>query len=140
MGGWLPAPARTIKPNLRGGGPRRRVLADERWTFPTGFPRSLAGLRCFEETIAPVKLVMYLDRSEDMLVQRLLERGRAGDDTWPEVVRKGVAAFLAEARPVLKHLEARATRAQMYCHVVGWGDDDQLALDMRLAVEEALKK
>lgn len=106
--------------------------------FLPWFPRNLAQLHYFEKTIGAIKLILYLDHDDDALTKRLHERGRVEDT--PDVINKRLVAFRVETRPVLEYLEKRATRAQMYCRVVGWEEDAKLAADLRLGVEEALKK
>lgn len=104
-----------------------------------GFIRNLAQLHYFEQAIAPIKIVVYLDHDDDTLLKRLQQRGLAGVSA-AETLAARLAAFRGETRPVLEYLEKRATRAQMYCRVAGWEEDEMLAVDVRLGVEEALKK
>lgn len=70
-----------------------------------GFPRSTAQLEYFEIAVAPIQLVIVLQCSDEVLVQRLLHRGRSDDI--PGTIYKRIDLFHETTAAVLKEFDER---------------------------------
>ncbi|KAL7747625.1 hypothetical protein RI367_007066 [Sorochytrium milnesiophthora] len=72
-----------------------------------GYPRTVEQAVDFEETIVKPTSVLYYECPEDVLVQRLLERGKTSgraDDNL-ESIKTRIATFLTTTMPVIEHYE-----------------------------------
>jgi len=74
-----------------------------------GFPRALAQAAAFEEMVGHPKMVLYFDAPDDVLVGRLLARGRTSGrtDDNEESIKKRLATNHSQAAPVVTAYEAR---------------------------------
>jgi len=91
----------TLDENRQGDGwgdGRGRFLID-------GFPRKMDQALYFEETVCVSKLILNFTCTEEVLIQRLLERGktsgRADDNV--ETIRKRFITFHEQTMPVVEH-------------------------------------
>lgn len=72
-----------------------------------GYPREVQQGIEFENTIAPCTFVLWIDASQETMVQRLLKRaetsGRADDNE--ETIRKRLKTFVESTEPVIDYYE-----------------------------------
>lgn len=76
-----------------------------------GFPRDLMNLRCWEEqlsSIVDVQFLLFLDCPEEVMLERLLERGKtSGRNDDNEVsIRKRFKTYEESTRPIIEHFRA----------------------------------
>jgi UMP-CMP kinase len=74
-----------------------------------GFPRKLDQAHAFERTVVPSKFTLFLDCDEQVMQERLLNRGktsgRADDNI--ESIKKRFKTFLDTSLPVVNEFEAQ---------------------------------
>ncbi len=73
-----------------------------------GFPRDLGNLQCWQEnmdSIAEVLFLLFLDCPEEIMVGRLLERGKDSgrSDDNIESIRKRLVTYEQSTRPIIDH-------------------------------------
>ncbi|PWN31006.1 uridylate kinase [Jaminaea rosea] len=77
-----------------------RVLID-------GFPRKMDQALLFDQSVCPSQFVLFLDCTEEIMLQRLMKRGetsgRADDNA--ESIKKRFRTFLETSMPVVEHYE-----------------------------------
>src|SRR5437762_1501424 len=80
--------------------PKPRFLID-------GFPRKMDQATFFEETVCPSTLTLFLSCPEDVLLNRLLSRGKTSgrDDDNIESIRKRFRVFEETTLPVVRYYE-----------------------------------
>ncbi|KAF5018781.1 hypothetical protein F66182_9231 [Fusarium sp. NRRL 66182] len=71
----------------------------------SGFPRNLEQVGYFEEAIGQIELVVLLKCSEDVLVDRLLQRGRFDDSD--ETIRGRLETFNEATSRIIEVFESR---------------------------------
>lgn len=74
-----------------------------------GFPRSLANLSAFEALLSPCAFMLFLDVSEDVMLERLLLRGESSgrSDDNEATIRKRFRTHIDESLPAVEALERR---------------------------------
>mmetsp|Transcript_29381 Transcript_29381/g.90039 ORF Transcript_29381/g.90039 Transcript_29381/m.90039 type:complete len:243 (+) Transcript_29381:217-945(+) len=74
-----------------------------------GFPRSLDNLKAFERELPPCVFMLFLDVSEEVMLERLLIRGESSgrSDDNEQTIRKRFRTYLEESMPVVHELERR---------------------------------
>ncbi|KAI6191574.1 Adenylate kinase isoenzyme 1 [Aphelenchoides bicaudatus] len=74
-----------------------------------GYPREVAQGEQFEAEIAPSKLVIFFDVSEETLVKRCMKRGESSGRTDDniETIKKRLNTYLTATAPVVKHYEKK---------------------------------
>lgn len=86
---------------------RDRVTASSHLLID-GFPRTLVQAAVVDEMLAffarPDAVVINLDTPKDVVIERMVERGRS-DDT-PEAIEHRLAQYEADTLPVLRHYAA----------------------------------
>lgn len=72
-----------------------------------GFPRKMDQADKFEEAVCPAKLVLFFDCPEDVMEERLLERGKTSgrSDDNAESIRKRFRTFIETSMPVVDFYE-----------------------------------
>jgi len=77
---------------------KKRFLID-------GFPRKLDQAFKFDETVCPGSAVLFLTCPEEILLERLLERGKTSgrDDDNAESIKKRFRTFIETSMPVVEH-------------------------------------
>ncbi|XXQ39455.1 Nucleoside diphosphate kinase-like domain-containing protein [Plasmodiophora brassicae] len=72
-----------------------------------GFPRRLDQAFLFEKRIAKCDLVLYFDAPDEVLVQRLLDRGKSSgrSDDNTSTIQKRLATFHQESVPAVQHYQ-----------------------------------
>jgi len=75
-----------------------------------GFPRDLDNLHCWEsemdqKNITIVDFLLFLDCPNDVVVERLLERGKTSgrSDDNPETIKKRLETYEQQTRPIIDH-------------------------------------
>jgi UMP-CMP kinase len=69
-----------------------------------GFPRNEENVRVWDQTMPDVEvlLLLFIRCTEEVMVQRILDRSQGQSDEKPESLKMKVRAFEAEIRPVLE--------------------------------------
>ncbi|GAA5988265.1 hypothetical protein JCM10908_002139 [Rhodotorula pacifica] len=82
--------------------PARRFLID-------GFPRQMDQAVKFDESVCPSKLVLFLVCPENILLERLLERGKTSgrDDDNVESIKKRFRTFVETSMPVVDYYRSQ---------------------------------
>ena len=73
----------------------------------TGFPRKLDQAHAFERSVVPSKFTLFFDCPEDVMEERLLNRGKTSgraDDNM-ESIRKRFRTFVETSMPVVDEFE-----------------------------------
>lgn len=83
----------------------RRFLVD-------GFPRDLGNLQCWQEQMAPIandNFLLFLDCPEEVMLARLLERGKTSgrSDDNEETIRKRFKVYEDSTRPIIEYFESK---------------------------------
>lgn len=73
-----------------------------------GFPRDLQNLKCWQEnmdTIAETQFLLFLDCPHDIMVSRLLERGKTSgrNDDNIESIQKRLQTYENSTRPIIDY-------------------------------------
>jgi len=76
-----------------------------------GFPRDVDNLRCWEENmsrVAEVQFLLFLDCPQDIMLGRLLERGKTSgrSDDNEESIRKRFKTYEESTRPIIDHFRS----------------------------------
>ena len=76
-----------------------------------GFPRDVDNLRCWEENmnrVAEVQFLLFLDCPQDIMLERLLERGKTSgrSDDNEESIRKRFKTYEDSTRPIIDHFRS----------------------------------
>jgi UMP-CMP kinase len=73
-----------------------------------GFPRKLDQAIGFDETVCLASLVIFFNTSEDVMLQRLLERAKTSgrEDDNVETIRKRFRTYNEQTMPVIEHYRA----------------------------------
>jgi adenylate kinase len=74
-----------------------------------GFPRSVEQAGVLDELLRkagrPLTAVLFLDVPDDVVIERLAQRGREDDD--PETVKQRLAVYRESTEPLVAHYERR---------------------------------
>ncbi len=100
-----------------------------------GFPRTLDQVDALEELLAPasVQLALNLDVPEDVVMDRMLARGRE-DDT-PDAIRKRLDLYEAQTAPLLHWYSDR----DLALRIDGVGTEDEVAQRLVNAIDSFLQ-
>ncbi|KAF4678171.1 adenylate kinase [Perkinsus chesapeaki] len=81
-----------------------------------GYPRSLEQALLFERTICPVNFVLYFEASDEVMTERILERGKTSGrvDDNSETIKKRLETFHASTEPALAFYE-QISRVRRVC-------------------------
>ena len=73
----------------------------------TGFPRKMDQALKFEEAVCVSKFTLFFDCPEDVMQERLLNRGKTSgrSDDNAESIKKRFKTFVETSMPVVKHYE-----------------------------------
>lgn len=94
-----------------------------------GFPRKMDQAAFFESAVCPSKCTLFLDCPEDVMMERLLNRGKTSgrSDDNEESIKKRFKTFVETSMPVVEHfakdgrvvkVPAVGTEQEVYEHVV----------------------
>ncbi len=100
-----------------------------------GFPRTLDQVDALDELLAPasVQLALNLDVPEDVVMERMLARGRE-DDT-PDAIRKRLELYEAQTAPLLHWYSDR----DLALRIDGVGTEDEVAQRLVSAIDSFLQ-
>lgn len=75
--------------------------------FAIGFPRKMDQAVKFEESVCPSKFTLFFDCPEDVMRQRLLNRGKTSGraDDNEESIKKRFKTFVETSMPVVDYFE-----------------------------------
>ena len=76
-----------------------------------GFPRDLDNLRCWEKkmsAVAEVQFLLFLDCPQEIMLDRLLERGKTSgrSDDNADSIRKRFQTYEDSTRPIINHFRS----------------------------------
>lgn len=76
-----------------------------------GFPRDLQNLACWEEKMTPItdlQFLLFLDCSQETMLERLLERGKTSgrNDDNLESIKKRFITYDESTRPIIEHFKS----------------------------------
>lgn len=76
-----------------------------------GFPRDLMNLECWNkemENVAEVLFLLFLDCPNEVVVERLLERGKTSGrtDDNAETIQKRLVTYENQTRPIIEHFRS----------------------------------
>lgn len=76
-------------------------------TMSEGFPRKMDQALKFEEAVCVSKFTLFFDVSEDVMQERLLNRGKTSgrSDDNAESIKKRFVTFIETSMTVVKHYE-----------------------------------
>lgn len=103
-----------------------------------GFPRKMDQAITFEEQIVPSKFTLFFDCPENVMLERLLERGKTSgrDDDNIESIKKRFRTFIETSMPVVEYFEKLSKVVKVSCnHPV-----DEVYKEVQAAVEEMIGK
>jgi len=80
-----------------------------------GFPRNMVQAKLFDDEICLSTLVIFYDTTEDILTDRLIERGKTSgrEDDNIESIRKRLRTYKEETMPVIKHYQSQNKVAEI---------------------------
>ncbi|CUS24914.1 LAQU0S21e01288g1_1 [Lachancea quebecensis] len=89
---------------------QKRFLVD-------GFPRKMDQAVTFEQEIVPSKFTLFFDCPENVMLKRLLERGKTSgrSDDNVESIKKRFKTFLDTSMPVVKHFQEQGKVVTVSC-------------------------
>jgi len=102
-----------------------------------GFPRQMDQAIKFDETVCLSKLVLFYTCTEEILLQRLLERGKTSgrEDDNEESIKKRFRTYHETTMPVVEHYE----KMGKVDHIDGTKSVDEVYSQSRIAVDKVLK-
>ncbi|KAN0061954.1 bifunctional uridylate/adenylate kinase [Thecaphora frezii] len=110
---------------------RGRFLVD-------GFPRKMDQAIKFDETVCPSQFVLFLHCTEEVMLERLLERGktsgRADDNV--ESIKKRFQTFVDTSMPVVEHYRAQ----ERVVEVDSIASVDEVYAQIKKAMDETFAK
>jgi len=103
-----------------------------------GFPRKMDQAIAFDETVCLSSLVLFFTCTEEILIARLLERGKTSgrEDDNEESIKKRFRTYHETTMPVIEHYEALGKVAK----VDGTQSVDEVYANTRKVVDELLAK
>jgi len=84
-----------------------RILNDRAAKWSSGFPRKMDQAIRFEEAVCPSKFVLFFDCPEDVMTERLINRGKTSGraDDNAESIKKRFKTFVETSMPVVEYFE-----------------------------------
>lgn len=82
-----------------------------------GFPRKMDQAITFEKVVVPSKFTLFFECPEQVMLQRLLERGKTSgrDDDNIDSIKKRFQTFIDTSMPVVKHFEKQSKVVKVRC-------------------------
>ncbi len=96
-----------------------------------GFPRTLVQAEALVG-LTPIDLAVNIDVAEDVVMERMVGRGRADDN--PESIRRRLDAYLSETVPAIEWFEAKG----LLITVDGLGTPDEITSRLIAAIDAQL--
>jgi len=80
-----------------------------------GFPRTMDQAWGFDGTVCPAALVIFFNTSEEVMLRRLLERGKTSgrEDDNAETIRKRFRTYNEQTMPVIEYYRAQNKLAEI---------------------------
>ncbi|EAU88288.2 UMP-CMP kinase [Coprinopsis cinerea okayama7 len=80
-----------------------------------GFPRKMDQALKFDETVCLSSLVLFYSTTEEVMLERLLERGKTSgrEDDNVESIKKRFRTYKADTMPVIEHYAAQSKVAEI---------------------------
>jgi len=80
-----------------------------------GFPRNMEQAKLFDDEICLSTLVIFYDTTEEILIDRLLERGKTSgrEDDNIESIKKRLRTYKEDTMPVIKHYQMQNKVAEI---------------------------
>jgi len=80
-----------------------------------GFPRKMDQAVKFDVEVCPSSLVLFFTTTEEVMLERLLERGKTSgrEDDNAESIKKRFATYKHDTMPVLEHYKAQGKVAEI---------------------------
>lgn len=80
-----------------------------------GFPRKMDQALKFDETVCPSSLVLFFSTTEEVMLARLLERGKTSgrEDDNVESIKKRFRTYKEETMPVIEHYSQKGIVAEI---------------------------
>ncbi|KAF4578676.1 UMP-CMP kinase [Pleurotus pulmonarius] len=80
-----------------------------------GFPRKMDQAAKFDDEVCPSSLVLFFSTTEDVMLERLLERGKTSgrEDDNAESIKKRFQTYKNETMPVIEHYQALGKVAEI---------------------------
>jgi UMP-CMP kinase len=74
-----------------------------------GFPRKLDQAHAFERTVVPSKFTLFFDAPEDVMLERLLNRGKTSGRTDDNIesIKKRFRTFIETSMPVVDEFDSQ---------------------------------
>ncbi|CCC71666.1 hypothetical protein NCAS_0H03560 [Naumovozyma castellii] len=101
-----------------------------------GFPRKMDQALSFEEQIVPSKFILFFDCPEDVMLERLLDRGKTSGrvDDNIESIKKRFKTFEETSMPVVKYFEDQHKVIKIRCD----SPVDDVYKQVKAAVDERI--
>lgn len=103
-----------------------------------GFPRKMDQAVTFEEEIVPSKFTLFFECPEEVMLKRLLERGKTSgrDDDNIESIKKRFRTFIETSMPVVEYFEKQNKVVKVICDQ----PVEEVFEHVKTAVEEKIHK
>ncbi|RZF38712.1 hypothetical protein LSTR_LSTR013702 [Laodelphax striatellus] len=77
-----------------------------------GYPRELEQGKQFEKTISPCDVILYLEANDDVMIERLLNRGKTSGraDDNEETIKKRLHTFHTHNDPIVQNYESKTKK------------------------------
>ena len=86
---------------------KKNLTINKKGWILDGYPRNLSQANSLNEVLnklnQPLEVVFYLDVNEDVLVERLLNRGRSDDNE--EIIRKRLEIYNETTQPLIGYYQ-----------------------------------
>jgi len=92
---------------------QQNIRKDRRKFLIDGFPRKMDQALAFEANVCESQLVIYLEGPEEVMVKRLMGRGRSDDNV--ETITKRLRVNQRDAEPVVKYFERQKKLVRINC-------------------------
>ncbi|CCH59918.1 hypothetical protein TBLA_0C01030 [Henningerozyma blattae CBS 6284] len=102
-----------------------------------GFPRKMDQAITFEEEIVPSKFTLFFDCSEEVMLKRLLERGKTSgrSDDNIDSIKKRFKTFEETSMPVVEYFESQNKVVKVNCEK----SVDEVYADVKKAIAERIQ-
>ncbi|KAL9636912.1 MAG: hypothetical protein Q9164_002528 [Protoblastenia rupestris] len=99
-----------------------------------GFPRKMDQAVKFEESVCPSKFTLFFDCPEDVMTERLLNRGKTSGraDDNEESIKKRFKTFVETSMPVVEHFETKGKVVK----IMATRGPDEVYEDVKKAMKE----
>jgi len=112
-----------------------RKLPDAKGYLIDGYPREVEQGEDFERVIAPCSLIVYFEVADEVMVERLLQRGKASGrvDDNEETIKKRLETFHEVSEPVMHKYSSKVAK------IVATGTPDEIFQECKGHVDKVLE-